>query len=336
MKIAILGLGPAGIFALALLPETVLKDVVVFEPAAIGGDLATKYAAVIANIPKSQIVAAFKKIPRFESAAFPFLDPYVNDACPPLGVVAKQLRQLVLPLLKQITFHATKVTCFEHKDSRWILKTQMNELFEVQNIFVCTGAEPKAMNLPLPTIPLSIALTPALLSAHVNSEDKVVVFGTAHSGTLVLKNLKEAGVSKITAVYKGPTPFVYARDGASEGIKAESATIADSIKAGEWLSQTPNLIPFDDFAAVYRAVHSSSAAIYACGFERSCLTITKDGTEYLLKHNGAEFVDAPPGLYGFGIGFPSLYTGTDGKKYPDIGFAGFIDALLLVIQKLGV
>ncbi len=336
MKIAILGLGPAGIFALALLPEQALKDAVVFEPAAIGGDLATKYAAVIANIPKSQIVAAFKKIPRYESTAFPFLDPYSDDACPPLGVVAKQLRQLALPLLKQTTFHASKVTHLEYKADIWTLKTQTNELFEVQKVFVCTGAEPKAMNLPLPTIPLYVALTPALLSAHVNSEDNVVVFGTAHSGTLVLKNLKDACVSKVTAVHKGPTPFIYARDGVSEGIKAESATIADSIKAGEWTNQTPTFLSYDKFADVYRAVYSATAVIYACGFERSSVTITNNGVEQKVSHDGTGFVDAPPGLYGFGIGFPSLYTGSDGKKYPDIGFAGFIDALLPVIQQLDV
>lgn len=67
MKFAIIGLGPAGIFALALLPDSALKDTILFEPSAIGGDLATKYAAVIANIPKSQIVAAFKSVPRWES-----------------------------------------------------------------------------------------------------------------------------------------------------------------------------------------------------------------------------------------------------------------------------
>lgn len=337
MKIAIIGLGPAGILALALLPDAALKNVVVFEPAAIGGDLATKYAAVVANIPKSVIVAAFRGVPRWSSTPFPLLDVYADDACPPLGVVAKQLRLLITPLLGTVEFHSDKVVKILYNSAAasqqppWSLRTQTNKLFEVQVVMNCTGAEPKSMNLPLPTIPLHVALMPALLAAHVSPYDSVVVFGTAHSGTLVLKNLRDAGVSSITAIYKSTTPFVYARDGASEGIKQESAAIADEIKAGTWGTATPALLSYNDFAAVYRAVHSSTAAVYACGFNKGDLQIEKDGVLTSYTHDGARFVDAPPGIYGFGIGFPSLYTGNDGKQYPDIGFGGFIDTIKPVL-----
>ena len=328
MKIAIIGLGPAGIFALALMPDAVLKDVVVFEPAAIGGDLATKYAAVVANIPKSAIIAALRSVPRWESTVFPFLDSYADDVCPPLGVVAKQLRTLVTPLLREIVFQASKVIQITANSANYTIKTSTNQLFEVQKIIVCTGAEPRSMNLPLPTIPLHVALTPALLCAHVGSHDSVVVFGTAHSGTLVLKNLKEAGVHNITAVYKGTTPFVYARDGESEGIKQESAAIADEIKAGTWASQTPALLSYGDFATVYRAVHASTAVVYACGFNKGVLELQHtDGTTVQYAHDGSRFINGPPGVFGFGLGFPSLYTGNDGKQYPDIGFGGFIAAI---------
>jgi len=32
-------------------------------------------------------------------------------------------------------------------------------------------------------------------------------------------------------------------------------------------------------------------------------------------------------LFGFGIGFPAFYVGNEGKKFFDVGYIGFIDAI---------
>jgi hypothetical protein len=131
----------------------------------------------------------------------------------------------------------------------------------------------------------------------------------------------------MTAVYKGATPFVYARDGHPEGIKQESAQIADEIRAGAWGAETPRILSYDDFAAMYRAVHESTAVIYACGFEKGAVTVSVDGESRVFHHDGTRFVDAPPGLYGFGLGFPSFYSAADGKMYTDVGFGPFVAAI---------
>ena len=319
-KIAIVGLGPAGILLLAHLPPEIMKDVIVFEPSAVGGALATEYGSVVANITKSVIVAAFRAVPRWASAQFKCLEKYPDEQCPMLSDVVKQFRELIAPELRNVVFHSSRVVRYERTANSWKL-TADNKLFEVQKLALTIGATPKILDLPKPVIPLPIALTPYLLSNYVCPEDNVVVFGTAHSGTLALRNLHNAGVKKLTGIYKGDKPFMYARDGFSEGIKQESAAIADDLIT----SHTADLIGINDFSAAYRAMAEATAVVYAIGFERPAIT-------YFLNDESKPFFVSEPAnpeinVWGFGIGYPSPYTGPDGKNYPDIGFGGFISAI---------
>jgi len=320
-KIAIVGLGPAGIFTLALLPSEILASTIVFEKAAIGGDLARHYSAVVANIPKSAIIDAFRSIPRWANAAFPFLEKYNDHDCPLLGDCVRQLRALIAPDLARAVFHIARINDYKQRDNgSWQLVSPIG-LFETQKLILCTGAYPKTLDLPKPIIPLHIALNPKLLQDFVLPTDRIVVFGTAHSGTLALKNLRTAGVTSLTAIYKGTTPFVYARDGHSEGIKQESAAIADSIVTDGWAKTY-------DFASSHRAVMEADSVVYAIGFERPVLIyIANDNTRKPFIHNSATAEFNVANVYGFGIGFPMPYTGPDGKQYPDVGFGGFIVAI---------
>jgi len=329
-KIGIVGLGPAGILTLALLPETVYPSVIVFEPSAIGGDLATAYGSVIANIPKSVIVSAFQSVPRWSSATFPALDKYADDACPLLYDCVRTLRALIAPELAKVSYHSARVESYEALPSGWKIKTTQGTLFEVQKLVLATGATPRTLDLPKPTIPLAVAFSPSALAHVVSQEDKIAVFGTAHSGTLVLKNLRACGVCALTGLYKGEKPFQYARDGFSEGIKQESATIADSIVAEGWAT----LVPLDDFARAHRAVAEATAVVYAIGFQRSVVTYTESGVLKTATHDGTGFGTGVKNLYGFGIGFPAPYTGPDGRQYPDVGFGGFVSAIKAVLPSL--
>lgn len=322
-KIAIVGLGPAGILLLAYLPPEVLKDVIVFEPAAIGGALATDYGCVVANITKSVILDAFRAVPRWSAAEFKHLSKYTDSQCPLLSDVVKQLRELIAPDLRSVTFHSSRIVRFEHTVANtWKLTTANNQLFEVVKLALAVGATPKILDLPKPVIPLTIALTPHLLANYVGNEDKVVVFGTAHSGTLALQNLKNAGVRSITGIYKGEKPFYFSRDGFSEGIKQESAAIADDLMDKKWA----NLIQLSDFSAAHRAVTEATAVVYAIGFERPNLLYQENSETkpFFTSGPSAPSINA----WGFGIGYPSQYTVPDGKHYPDVGFGGFVAAIV--------
>lgn len=319
-KIAIVGLGPAGILFLAHCPPEIHKDVIVFEPSAVGGALATEYGAVVANITKSIITTAFRAVPRWATAEFKHLTKYGDAQCPLLSDVVKQFRELIAPDLRSVTYHSSRVNKYERVATAWKLAAG-GKLFEAQKLILAVGAIPKILDLPTPVIPLPVALNPSLLSNYVSQEDAVVVFGTAHSGTLALQNLRTVGVKKLFGIYKGDTPFQYARDGFSEGIKQESATIADDLVATRWA----DLIPLSDFSAAHRCVAEATAVVYAIGF-------TSPGITYFLNGEEKPFFTgsmASPEInaWGFGIGYPSPYTGPDGKQYPDVGFGGFVSAI---------
>jgi hypothetical protein len=334
---AILGLGPAGLLALAHLPDEALRSTIAFEPACIGGDLAAAYGTIRANIPKSVIRRALQSIPRWAEARLTLLDAYGEEECPRLSDAVKQIRVLAADLLRQIELHSIRVDGLEQlTGGDWRLHTCSGAHYDTKKLLLCTGARPKTLDLPIPAIPLSIALNATALSDYVvPATDRVVVFGTAHSGTLVLKHLKDAGVREVTAVYKGDRPFRYFRDGDSEGIKQESERIADEIVGRVWGDMTPRLVQFDAIGDTYRALHRATHVVYALGFETPCWKYkAADGSEKVLQHRADTSMFDAPNVWGFGIGYPTRYTAPNGVQYPDIGFGPFADAVRAALPHL--
>lgn len=317
-RYAIVGLGPAGMFLLSLFPKEWLSDTLVLDPTCVGGDLATQYSGTIANIPKATVVSAFQKIPRWSNCSFSHFQAYSDTECPKLADICRQMRDCVQPDLRQTTVHTVCMRTLVQTKGGWKLQTDAGT-WEAERVILCTGARPKVLDLPKPTLPLSNALCRTRLQASVSPTTKVVVFGLSHSGTLVLRNLYTIGCTRVTGVYRGDTPFVFARDGNPTGIKQESAAIADEILTNAWGDATPTLLNSEDFCAVYRAVSSAEMVVYSIGFESvypHC--VKEDGTEYCVRHNARTGeCEGVPNLWGFGIGFPTQ----------DVGFHAFIDAI---------
>ena len=126
-KYAIVGMGPAGILFLASLPKEELQHTLVLEANMIGGDLATEYGDVIANITNANILKTFMRVERWSYAEnpFPLLSNEDEESCPKLSLVMKQMCQLILPDIKQTTFHNAKLIESEYNTTtaRWQLKT---------------------------------------------------------------------------------------------------------------------------------------------------------------------------------------------------------------------
>lgn len=321
---AIVGFGPAGIFTLACLPQSELSKTLVLEPSCAGGDLLAMYGTVVANITAQDILNAFRKIPRWQSKSMPILEAYAPDACPTLADACRQMLDLVAEDRKQADYRTKRAVAYARTAAgTWKITAEDDSVFETQKLILCVGGKTKHLDLPVLSIPLSIALTPSLLKQHVTPNSRVVVFGTSHSGTLILKNLKDLGVSRVAAIYNTPKPFYYARDGDTEGIKQEAAAIADEIVARAWGDKTPELLNYCDFSSVYRTVHAADRVVYAIGFSQPKLTYTdvEQKTHPLVTNKDI-------GVYGFGMAYPRHYTAPNGNKYFDIGFGPFIDAIL--------
>ena len=326
-KIAVIGLGIAGLLLLAHLNAS---DVLVIERGAIGGALATEYGHIVANIPATTLLQSLRRIPGVKDLPLPYLESYKPDACPVLSDLVKQIKALVLPILNAATYRSTEVKQVQQIEGGWRI-TCADGMWEAQKVVLCTGASPVTMDLPIPHIPLSTALSPAL-SSLVDGSTKVVVFGTSHSGTLVLKALKAQGVKYVTAVHKGVKPFRFARDGDTEGIKQESAVIADAILANTW-EPAPTLVSTDDVGGLHRALRTADVVIYSMGF-RTHLSFPLLDLRGDPISTGAVASGRIPTLFGFGIGFPSKYTAPNGNQYPDVGVAGFLDAITAALPAL--
>ena len=302
-ELAIIGLGPAGIFTLASLPESILSTTIVIEKACIGGDIATQYGAVVANITKAEIIQTFRTIPRWANTTYPELDAYQDNQAPPLALVGKILRRFIMPDLQKAHLHTCELTALTTTPTqRWQLETTAG-MFEAQTIVLCMGAKPKTLNLPAPTIPLSVAFT-SQLAHFVNPDDSthpIVVFGTSHSGVLVLKELYTLGCRQVYAVYKGTEPFRIADAPQAEGLKQDAAMIAKEIQQKAWGINTPTLLSYNDFSTLYRLIHKAQAVIYAIGFEPRSIPLPEQ----------------TPNLFQIGYCKPNL-------SWVDIGFAGFI------------
>jgi cation diffusion facilitator CzcD-associated flavoprotein CzcO len=300
VQIAIVGLGPAGIFTLASLPESVLPNTLVIERGCIGGDIAIHYCEVHANISKAEITQTFRLIPKWANTTFPELDSYQDNDAPPLALVGKVLRRLAAPELKKTQFHTCELTSLSRTATQTWALTTTGGVFEAQHVVLCLGATPKTLNLPVPTIPLSIAFS-SQLTHFVHPTEPIVVFGTSHSGVLVLKALKSLGCSHVYAVHRSPEPFRIAQTPQDDGLKQEAAAIATEIMNKAWGDMTPTLLNYSDFATLYRLIHRSQAVIYAIGFEPRSIV----------------FPDQAPNLYQIGYCTKNLPSAS-------IGFAKFI------------
>jgi len=320
-QLAIVGLGPAGIFTLASLPEELLPETLVLERSCIGGDLSSQYGGVIANITKEWFIKTFKTIPKWANQSFPEFDAYKDKEPPKLADVCKVLRRLAKPDIQKAHLHTTALSNLVQTADGWNLVTT-KETYQAKKVILCLGATPKTMDLPLPSIPLPIALAQDQLANVVAPTETIVVFGTSHSGVLVLKNLKQLGCRNVYAVYRGKDPFnISTNEAMGEGLKLSGALIANEIKNKGWGELEPTLINYDDFAAIYRILSKAHAVIYAIGFEPRTFTYTnKEGI-------CGPLTDSTPGIYGFGIGRPRISKTDAGEIFTDIGFEGFIKAI---------
>ena len=319
----IIGAGVTGLLLLLILVErgTPLENIVVIDPFFDGGDLKRKWGHVISNTPWSKTYDSVKAA--FPSRTMPTWSSENNpDQTTPLSQIARLLRELATPLLIN-TVHGT-VRKASHSEN-WSVEVQRESTLhtvEASNIYFTVGSEQKSLDLSIPSIPLEIALDARLLRRYLLTSDKVVLFGTAHSGALILKNLADLGIST-TAIYRTPKPFLYARDGEYDGIKADAATYADEIMEGKY--PTLKLVSASHISTVVRETRTANWLICAIGFEPRCsIEVYVGGSRVSALpyiSTSGKIIDCP-NAWGFGIAYPS--QAPDGIHF-DVGVASFIE-----------
>jgi cation diffusion facilitator CzcD-associated flavoprotein CzcO len=329
IRICIVGAGVTGLILLLLLQDAGfdMSTVCIIDPHFDGGDLARNWTTVISNTPWSKTINSLAT--HLPSLSIPTsFDP---SSLTPLIEIANLLRTLCEPILKKVKLVQGTVleSNYDSANNLWNISVNSEGMETIQSIklILSQGSAQKTMNLSIPSIPLDIALDATRVKNYVKSGDKVIVFGTAHSGTLVIQNLVNLGAT-VTACYNRDRPFRWDRDGAYDGIKADASEIADKIMAG---TISVALVQRQDTVKMIRASRDAKWVVYAIGFTPRLIQIFVDGVKVSNDYDGltGRLTQAP--AWGFGIAYPN--RAPDGVHW-DVSVAAFLEHIKLQIPSI--
>jgi len=320
MSIGIIGCGAAGCILLLELVQRFVdpSTIVIIDPYFDGGDLVRKWGAINSNTKWSQIEEIFREYPTAAAAIATLSAKYRADQVTLLADLAWLLRSAIQPILAQAQTRTEVCTRLEQTATGWKIVCPSGTE-EVTTIYVCTGADAKTLDFGKPVIPLEIALDPIRLARLVRPNENVCIFGMAHSGTLCVQHLVQARTN-VTGFYNQERPFYFARDGEYDGIKQESAEIADSIVSGKIPIK---LHPFKDTKALVKAIYKAHWIVVATGFTGRILEIRDlQGALVAPTFTPATGLIAGTSLFGFGIAYPGESTVGD-RTFKDISLPSF-------------
>ncbi len=307
-RVCIVGCGATGLLLLYNLQKAGIspKQVIVIDPHFLGGDLAEKWCSVTSNTRWEQLLQA---VPYPGQMPEKWLALKAEIPCS-LRHYINYLREVTKPFLSNCEIHSTYAIHAENETNQWQIKLKTQQILQADVLLLATGSEPKHLDLPYPVISLPIALNEEKLAEVVFPDNHVLVFGTAHSATLIVRNLLNCK-AKVTNFYATPKPFYFDRDGDYDGLKQEAAEIADKILKKE-LPVT--LVSVQDMGGIIRHTKSVDAVVYAIGFEPRNVLGLKEYDAVTGQIQGV------PNAWGFGIAYPN--KAPDGIHY-DVSIPAF-------------
>jgi len=318
----IIGYGIAGqLLALELIQNGVNSaELCICDDTFLGGALITHYGTVLSNTPWWKTRKALEVYEKWSTETIQEGDlQYQKDQCMPVKDIATYCLQVANKAAEKVSKHLTTVSGIQKitESGLWQIQHSFGT-FCCKKVFLTQGAEPKGLDISHPTIPLHIALDKEQLQRHVTPKDIVTVFGTAHSGTILLQHLDALGIPT-NAVYKSEKPFLFARDGEYSGVKEGSELIADSILQGNY--KKLKLIPWSDPLAIYKALLKTTKCIVCIGFQ--CRLIQGSSIKYDPSTAAIQDLE---NVYGFGIAYPGT-SEVNGRTYIDVSVLSFQDQI---------
>lgn len=327
MSICIVGAGTAGILLLLLLHRNIPPSrITIIDPHFDGGDLIRRWHTVLSNTP---LCAATEALQRYGISPPAWAQALDHSRPTPLGLLGRLLLDLARPILQEVSAIQATVRSANYNSSRSLWEiSHSGGTVTAATLVLTTGAEPKSLGLPIPAIPLEVALDPHRLRSYLQPGQKVAVFGTRHSGILALRNCLDcSGV--VTGLYKGSKPFQWAREGDYDGLKLEGADLADTYTAA--CPATLTLAPVENIPALIKATRDADWVIYATGFQRLPLPLTVDGVSNQPTYDGHTGALGLPRAWGFGLAYPS--QAPDGVHW-DVGVAAFLDHMAAQVSSI--
>ena len=320
--ITIIGFGITGMVLLAILKKEGFDNICIIDPHFDGGDLLRLWGDVLSNTPLQKAVNALKLIdPNYRTN-----ETYDLTSITPLQIIAHMVKDFTKQFLEHVDIYESTVKKLSYSDN-WTISTDDSQI-QSKMICLCQGSQPKRLNCDIPSIPLHIALNKNLLKNYIKPKNKVLLFGTAHSGALVLENLEQLQAST-TAIYKGSKPFSFAYED-YDGIKEEAERIAKQILNNEY--KYIQLFHIHDTGKIIKASKEANWVINAFGFEaRTIETIVNGSPVSITDYNSSSGELKCPNAYGFGIAYPSL---APDNIHVDVGLFSFVEHIQKQIPNL--
>lgn len=332
---AVIGAGAAGIAAVGKLMDYGIEPsrIAWLDPEFTVGDLGKLWS----NVPSNTKVGLFLKFLAgcqafaydSKSKNFELNQLDRNNTCD-LRYIVEPLQWITTQLADQVATWQTTAENLSLANRCWHIKCQDFNLL-ANNVILAVGAKPKTLPYTTPvTIPLEVAMDKLQLSANIQANDVVAVFGSSHSAILVLRNLVECGVKQIINFYRMPLRYAISLD---EGILFDNTGLKGT--TAEWArenidGQLPkNMIRlFSNHDNIEHHLPQCNKAIYAIGFERRHLPI-------LVGMAHAQYSEETgiiaPGLFGLGIAYPEKRMDRFGVIEHRVGlwkFMEFIDHVM--------
>lgn len=340
-KLALIGFGAANILFAGYAINTLHIDprsILIVDPYHDGGALMRRWSHVISNTTYGQFTTALTDLGIPLPADSKSLDPTKPTS---LKVLVHHLLESVQLQGARRVFGRAQTITWNVSAHQWEIVTTAGN-FKAHFTSFAPGAEPKCLQTSIPQIPLEHALTVDTLKTYFTGESEqpatgnhVTVFGAAHSGVLIVDSLVRLGAT-VTMVYNTPVPFYYAGEGAYDGVKQETATIARAIQA-DGLTGRVDLIPYSESLKLHESLNASRWTVCACGFETANLPLVVADNGELKCDKGIPYNPATgqiaPRLYGWGIAFPSC-TVVDGRTYSDVSIPSFAGHILRQADEL--
>ena len=314
--ITIVGYGITGMIVLAILQHKIpTLRVAIIDPYFDGGALMREYGSIISNTHFIKAINALKLIDPNYTIPQEFTN-YDENKTTPLYILVHLLKEFIT---MKYDIYQTKVSSIEQN----IIKNEDKTQIQSKIIILCQGSTPKTLQTELPVIPLFIALNKEQLQKYLRPSNKVILFGTSHSGTLILENLEQLNI-KTTAIYTKENPFYFAKHGEYDGIKEDAERIAESILNNTY--KHVELLSIKNVDTIIKATKKATYAIYAIGFQGRHINSTLDLSKY-DPHTG-KISDT---IWGFGIAYPSIAP--DNIHY-DVGIYSFVEHILKQIENI--
>lgn len=311
---------------LALSKSSIPLKVCVIDPYFDGGDLLRSWASIHSNTTWQQFLDAIQ--PYVSKVKYESLCGVQNpEKTVVLADLVRHYNLIVKSAVPEVSKVYGKVVRADFAGGNWTLTVDTGAAPQPQVtgkvLSYSPGSEPRSLNYAKPTLTLQSVLTCGRLHATVKPGDRVVVFGLAHSGTLAIGALAGCG-AHVTAIYRGSAPFEFARDGHYNGIKQESAAIADRYLEGKYLDFV-KVVSADAHDQVFNALIAADWVVYATGFEpRAEVDFYVDGAQQPRPtYNAITGELSVPSAFGFGIAYPNSNE-VDGKTYYDVSLGAFL------------